>query len=84
MKKFNWNDDESPSPAPEEISTPNPAMPKPVWEGLLLTTAEAATLLKLSSKGLRKMALAGKVSYYKIGRYHRYRKEDVLALITKA
>ncbi|MBI2603137.1 MAG: helix-turn-helix domain-containing protein [Deltaproteobacteria bacterium] len=47
----------------------------------ILTTKEAATLLKVSEKSLLNMCCNGMVPYYKLGRRNRFRLCDLRSLL---
>lgn len=52
---------------------------KPLPE--LLTTQQAADLLKVSPETIRRMAKRGNIQGYKVGRVLRYRIDDLLKII---
>ena len=47
----------------------------------ILTNREVADLLKLHPKTVNKLAIAGKLPAYRIGRQWRFRKSEVLKLL---
>ncbi|HVH90675.1 MAG TPA: helix-turn-helix domain-containing protein [Candidatus Acidoferrum sp.] len=49
----------------------------------ILTNREVADLLKLHPKTVNKLAIAGKLPAYRIGRQWRFRKSEVLKLVEK-
>jgi len=49
----------------------------------ILTNREVADLLKLHPKTVNKLAIAGKLPAYRIGRQWRFRKSEVLKLLEK-
>jgi excisionase family DNA binding protein len=49
----------------------------------ILTNREVADLLKLHPKTVNKLASAGKLPAYRIGRQWRFRKSEVLKLVEK-
>jgi excisionase family DNA binding protein len=49
----------------------------------ILTIREVAELLKLHPKTVNKLAIAGKLPAYRIGRQWRFRKSEVLKLVEK-
>jgi excisionase family DNA binding protein len=49
----------------------------------ILTNQEVADLLKLHPKTVNKLAIAGKLPAYRIGRQWRFRKSEVLKLLEK-
>lgn len=51
--------------------------------GGLLTSAEAAELLRISVPTLHNLVSVGKVPAYKLGRRNRYKKEELLRLLIK-
>ncbi len=46
-----------------------------------LNTVEAAELLRVPEKSLRNMTSNGMITFYKLGRRNRYRREDLEALL---
>ena len=49
----------------------------------ILTNREVADLLKLHPKTVNKLAIAGKLPAYRIGRQWRFRKSEILKLLEK-
>ena len=49
----------------------------------ILTNREVADLLKLHPKTVNKLAIAGKMPAYRIGRQWRFRKSEILKLLEK-
>ena len=49
----------------------------------ILTNREVADLLKLHPKTVNKLAIAGKLPAYRIGRQWRFRRSEVLKLLEK-
>lgn len=85
-----WDDDESVPPTQDEglpmesglTTSQDSAVPAAIDEAFL-TSAEASSFLAIKSKSLRALALAGKVTYFRLGRSHRYRKNDLLNLFLR-
>ena len=69
----------------QQLEPENSAQSKVVTASVgeaLMTTSEAAQFLRITPKGLRAMALKGKVKFYRVGRGHRYKIGDLELLLT--
>jgi excisionase family DNA binding protein len=49
----------------------------------LLTSQEAAQLLRMTPKGLRAMAQKGRIGHFKLGREYRFRKNELLNMMLR-
>jgi excisionase family DNA binding protein len=55
---------------------------KKVDENEILTTAEAASFLKITERSLLNMCNRGEVPYYKLGERNRYFKSELIQLLS--
>jgi excisionase family DNA binding protein len=83
MSEF-WNDpNDKTTPVTPPPSTKAANVISATDDEALLTSAQAAKLLKLSEKGLRGMAQKGRISHFKLGREYRFRKDDLFKMMLR-